>query len=134
MWKAEVCDTGRRGTAVLGILDIADREETALVCKDGDVRIDWREAVVRLRHLAALLEIIFDIATISTQGLILDGRFTRRNGRLHNSIGTEAKLARSGDDVAMQLIFSAYRRSQSGLLLASVIIWGRRGYGAWLDN
>jgi hypothetical protein len=68
VWKAEVCDTGRRGTAVLGVLDIADREETAPVCKDGAFRIDWRAEVVRLRHLAALLEIIFDITTKSHKG------------------------------------------------------------------
>jgi hypothetical protein len=68
VWKAEAWDTGLKGTAVLGILDIADREETAPACKDGVVRIDWREAVVRLRHLAALLGIIFDITTISHKG------------------------------------------------------------------
>ena len=78
MWKAEVCDTGRNRT-VVGVLDNADRVETAPVCKDGVclVRIDCREAVVRLRHLAALLEIIFDMETISGRGLILGDRFTQ---------------------------------------------------------
>ena len=94
MWKAEICGTGRSRT-VVGVLDTADREETAPVCKDGVVRIDSREAVMRLRHLAALLEIIFVLTTISARRLILEDRFTRQRGRLNNSIGTEAKLARA---------------------------------------